>query len=104
MSKSLSPFWSEACGPFSQHLLVEFADAGLAQNLHEGDWSAESGFAAAVNLLEREPRGFTAIVAANDHMASGERRHCGGKRLGKHAQLRTDLTRLSGRIRGPHAP
>ena len=37
----------------------------------EGDWSAESGFAAAVKLLEREPRDFTAIVAANDHMALG---------------------------------
>ena len=37
----------------------------------EGDWSAESGFAAAVRLLEREPRDFTAIVAANDHMALG---------------------------------
>jgi DNA-binding LacI/PurR family transcriptional regulator len=35
----------------------------------EGDWSAESAFAAAVKLLEREPRDFTAIVAANDHMA-----------------------------------
>ena len=29
------------------------------------------GFATAVKLLEREPRGFTAIVAANDHMALG---------------------------------
>ena len=36
----------------------------------EGDWSAESGFAAA-KLLEREPRDLTAIVAANDHMALG---------------------------------
>jgi DNA-binding LacI/PurR family transcriptional regulator len=35
----------------------------------EGDWSAESAFAAAVTLLEREPRDFTAIVAANVHMA-----------------------------------
>ena len=35
----------------------------------EGDWSAESGFAAAVKLLDREPRNFSAIVAANDHMA-----------------------------------
>jgi DNA-binding LacI/PurR family transcriptional regulator len=37
----------------------------------EGDWSAESGFAAAVKLLDRQPRDFTAIVAANDHMALG---------------------------------
>jgi DNA-binding LacI/PurR family transcriptional regulator len=37
----------------------------------EGDWSAASGFAAAVRLLESSPRPFTAIVVANDHMALG---------------------------------
>ena len=39
MSKSLSPFWSafEVDGSFSQQLLVEFADTGLAQSLHEDD-------------------------------------------------------------------
>jgi DNA-binding LacI/PurR family transcriptional regulator len=37
----------------------------------EGDWSAESGFAAAVKLLDQHPKDFTAIVAANDHMALG---------------------------------
>jgi DNA-binding LacI/PurR family transcriptional regulator len=37
----------------------------------EGDWSAESACAPAVKLLEREPRDFTAIVAANDQTALG---------------------------------
>jgi len=37
----------------------------------EGDWSAESGCEAAVRLLESASGGFTAIVAANDHMALG---------------------------------
>jgi DNA-binding LacI/PurR family transcriptional regulator len=46
--------------------------AGLALGpCVEGDWSAASGFAAAAQLLESEPRRFTAIVAANDHMALG---------------------------------
>jgi LacI family transcriptional regulator len=37
----------------------------------EGDWSAASGFAATSKLLECNPRRFTAIVTANDHMALG---------------------------------
>jgi len=37
----------------------------------EGDWSAASGFAAAGRLLESAAGQFTAIVAANDHMALG---------------------------------
>jgi DNA-binding LacI/PurR family transcriptional regulator len=37
----------------------------------EGDWSAASGFAAAGRLLESASNRFTAIVAANDHMALG---------------------------------
>jgi DNA-binding LacI/PurR family transcriptional regulator len=37
----------------------------------EGDWSAASGFAAAARLLECATERFTAIVAANDHMALG---------------------------------
>ena len=47
----------------------------------EGDWSAESGFAAAVKLLDRRPRDFTAIVAANDHMALGVLRALHGKAI-----------------------
>jgi DNA-binding LacI/PurR family transcriptional regulator len=37
----------------------------------EGDWSARSGYAAIAELLESAPRQFTAVVAANDHMALG---------------------------------
>jgi DNA-binding LacI/PurR family transcriptional regulator len=37
----------------------------------EGDWSAASGFGAAAQLLECTQGRFTAIVAANDHMALG---------------------------------
>ncbi len=37
----------------------------------EGDWSAASGFACADRLLEIARGEFTAIVAANDHMALG---------------------------------
>ena len=37
----------------------------------EGDWSAASGFAVAGRLLESAAGQFTAIVAANDHMALG---------------------------------
>jgi DNA-binding LacI/PurR family transcriptional regulator len=36
-----------------------------------GDWSPESGFAAVPRLLEFGAQRFTAIVAANDHMALG---------------------------------
>jgi DNA-binding LacI/PurR family transcriptional regulator len=54
--------------------------------LVEGDWSAESGFRAAAQLLERAPRKFTAIVAANDHMALGALRalHAMGIRVPEH--------------------
>ena len=37
----------------------------------EGDWSAASGFAATEKMLKEAPGRFTAIVAANDHMALG---------------------------------
>jgi DNA-binding LacI/PurR family transcriptional regulator len=37
----------------------------------DGDWSPDSGFAAIPRLLEFGARRFTAIVAANDHMALG---------------------------------
>jgi DNA-binding LacI/PurR family transcriptional regulator len=37
-------------------------------SLVEGDWSAERGFRAAAQLLERTSRKFTAIVAPNDHI------------------------------------
>ena len=36
-----------------------------------GDWSAESGYKAAVQLLESASGRFTAIMAGNDHMALG---------------------------------
>jgi DNA-binding LacI/PurR family transcriptional regulator len=61
--------------------------AGLELSpLVEGDWSAESGFRAAAQLLERAPRKFTAIVAANDHMALGALRalHAKGIRVPEH--------------------
>ncbi|MBV9490982.1 MAG: substrate-binding domain-containing protein [Verrucomicrobia bacterium] len=49
----------------------------------QGDWSAASGYAAAVQLLAAFPRRFTAIVAANDHMALGALRalHAKGIRI-----------------------
>jgi DNA-binding LacI/PurR family transcriptional regulator len=52
----------------------------------EGDWSAASGFAAAARLLECAPGRFTAIVAANDHMALGALRalHAKGIRVPEH--------------------
>jgi DNA-binding LacI/PurR family transcriptional regulator len=53
----------------------------------EGDWSAESGFAAAVKLLDRHPRDFTAIVAANDHMALGVLRALHAKGIRVPAQI-----------------
>jgi DNA-binding LacI/PurR family transcriptional regulator len=37
----------------------------------EGDWSAASGFAATEKMMVEAPGQFTAIVAANDHMALG---------------------------------
>jgi DNA-binding LacI/PurR family transcriptional regulator len=37
----------------------------------DGDWSPESGYAALTQLLDFGARRFTAIVAANDHMALG---------------------------------
>jgi len=37
----------------------------------DGDWSPQSGYAAVVQLLDLGTRRFTAIVAANDHMALG---------------------------------
>jgi DNA-binding LacI/PurR family transcriptional regulator len=46
----------------------------------EGDWSAESGFAAVARLLE-SAWGFTAIVIGNDHMALGALRALHAKRI-----------------------
>jgi DNA-binding LacI/PurR family transcriptional regulator len=46
----------------------------------EGDWSAESGFAATMELL-KERESFTAIVAGNDHMALGALRALHAKRI-----------------------
>ena len=37
----------------------------------EGDWSTESGYRAAEELISSGSGGFTAIVACNDHMALG---------------------------------
>ena len=37
----------------------------------DGDWSPQSGYAAVAQLLDLGARRFTAIVAANDHMALG---------------------------------
>jgi len=37
----------------------------------EGDWSARSGYKAALELIRRHRGRFTAVVAANDHMALG---------------------------------
>jgi DNA-binding LacI/PurR family transcriptional regulator len=46
--------------------------AGLEPGpLVEGDWSAESGYAATRHLLDSTFGSFTAIVAGNDHMALG---------------------------------
>jgi len=46
--------------------------AGLQPGPHvPGDWSADSGYAAATKLLHENPSAFTAIVAGNDHMALG---------------------------------
>jgi DNA-binding LacI/PurR family transcriptional regulator len=64
--------------------------AGLQPGfLVEGDWSAESGFRAAAQLLERASRKFTAIVAANDHMALGALRalHAKGIRVPEHCSV-----------------
>ena len=47
-------------------------NAGLKPGpCEEGDWSAQSGYEAALRLLESASGGFTAIMAANDHMALG---------------------------------
>ena len=49
---------------------AELADAGLpAPTVIDGDWSAESGFHAGLQLLA--DRSITAVVAANDQMALG---------------------------------
>jgi DNA-binding LacI/PurR family transcriptional regulator len=64
--------------------------AGLAPGpCVEGDWSAASGFAAAVRLLECGPGRFTAIVAANDHMALGVLRalHAKGIQVPNHISV-----------------
>jgi DNA-binding LacI/PurR family transcriptional regulator len=55
----------------------------------EGDWSAESGFAAVGQLLTSSPGQFTAIVAGNDHMALGALRalHAKGVRVPKHISV-----------------
>jgi DNA-binding LacI/PurR family transcriptional regulator len=37
----------------------------------EGDWSAKSGYFAALELIHRHRGDFTALVSANDHMALG---------------------------------
>lgn len=37
----------------------------------EGDWSAKSGYLAALELIRRHRGDFTALVTANDHMALG---------------------------------
>jgi DNA-binding LacI/PurR family transcriptional regulator len=37
----------------------------------EGDWSAKSGYLAALELIRRHRDDFTALVSANDHMALG---------------------------------
>jgi DNA-binding LacI/PurR family transcriptional regulator len=37
----------------------------------QGDWSTQSGYEAAAQLLSSNPPAFTAIVACNDHMALG---------------------------------
>jgi DNA-binding LacI/PurR family transcriptional regulator len=51
------------------HTLTE---AGLEPALcFDGDWTPESGYAAVIQLLDFGVRRFTAIVAANDHMALG---------------------------------
>lgn len=46
-----------------------------------GDWSAESGYEAAARLVESASERFTAIVAANDHMALGALRALHAKGL-----------------------
>jgi DNA-binding LacI/PurR family transcriptional regulator len=55
----------------------------------EGDWSAGSGYAAIVQLLEAASRRFTAVVVANDHMALGALRalHAKGIQVPKHMSL-----------------
>jgi LacI family transcriptional regulator len=55
----------------------------------EGGWSAQSGYAATVQLLEAAPRRFTAIVVANDHMALGALRalHARGIEVPRHISL-----------------
>jgi DNA-binding LacI/PurR family transcriptional regulator len=46
--------------------------AGLELGPHvQGDWSAESGYQAASQLLSSDSSPFTAIMACNDHMALG---------------------------------
>src|SRR3984893_15399373 len=45
-------------------------NAGLEPGLQiQGDWSTESGYQAAKQLVSSHSRAFTAIVACNDHMA-----------------------------------
>lgn len=55
----------------------------------DGDWSPESGFAAVAQLLESAPGQFTAIVAANDHMALGVLRalHAKGIQVPEHISV-----------------
>ncbi|MBV8969386.1 MAG: LacI family DNA-binding transcriptional regulator [Verrucomicrobia bacterium] len=47
----------------------------------EGDWSAESGYAATIRLLGLGRKAFSAIVAANDQMALGVMRALHHKRV-----------------------
>ncbi|HEY5895609.1 MAG TPA: LacI family DNA-binding transcriptional regulator [Chthoniobacterales bacterium] len=53
----------------------------------EGDWSAESGYEAAIRLLDSSSSRFTAIMVANDHMALGALRALHAKGLHVPGQL-----------------
>jgi DNA-binding LacI/PurR family transcriptional regulator len=70
---------AEICGPLNwfggiarhQQWLVTLHEAGLTPMMTvEGNWSAQSGYEAAHQLLRADP-GFTALVVGNDQMALG---------------------------------
>jgi DNA-binding LacI/PurR family transcriptional regulator len=65
------------------HPLRAIFRVASADSANKGHRDTESGFRAATQLLERAPRKFTAIVAANDHMALGALRalHAKGIRV-----------------------